>query len=503
MPPKLTEELRNVIVALSRAGRSRRWIARELSVSRNTVRAVLEAVERQRAQGHSALPAPPQRRGSILDEHHEFIAETLRAFPDITAVRLHEELVSQGFKGGYTIVLQRLNAVRPQPKQPPVERFETAPGVQGQQDWSPYTLPFTETGEQTVKAFSFVLGYSRRQHLHFVEAEGLLPLIRGLRRAFEDFEGVPTQILFDSQKAVVLRWEANIPLYNPRFLAFATHYEFRPVAYRRNPQIKGKVERPFQYIEGNLLNGRSFRDLGHLNEVALWWRANRADVRQHGTVKERPIDRFAVEAPHLQPLPARPYDTARVAYRVISIEGLVEVDTVRYSVPYEHVLELAVVRVTEDELFVYGPQLRLIARHGLAARGRVEPVIDSAHRPKKRRQRHDVELLTARLAALDEIGAEFAAGVVRRQRYRGKHLSGVLALIERYDADDLVEALRRAVHYRAYDARVVGRILEAHAQPRILPDAGQQAAIERLRNVIDAPAPRSMDVYASALRDER
>jgi transposase len=39
-------------------------------------------------------------------------------------------------------------------------------------------------------------------------------------------------------------------VYNPRFLAFAAHYGFRPVACRvRRPQTKGKVERPFGYVE--------------------------------------------------------------------------------------------------------------------------------------------------------------------------------------------------------------------------------------------------------------
>jgi hypothetical protein len=57
----------------------------------------------------------------------------------------------------------------------------------------------------------------------------------------------------------------------------------------------------------------------------------------------------------------------------------------------------------------------------------------------------------------------------------------VLALQERYALDDVAGAIERAVRYRAFDARVVERILEASATPRVLPDTLAVAARRRLR----------------------
>jgi transposase len=166
-------------------------------------------------------------------------------------------------------------------------------------------VPFTESGATKLTCFSLILGFSRRQYVHFCERENQLTLERQHIAAFERFQGVPEEILYDGQKAVVLRREAHRPIYNPKFLAFATHYGFRPVALPpRRPELKGKVERPFQYVEGNLLNARSLATKAELDALALAWMDTISDQHVHDTTRERPMDRFAREKDHLLPLPA-------------------------------------------------------------------------------------------------------------------------------------------------------------------------------------------------------
>ena len=294
--------------------------------------------------------------------------------------------------------------------------------------------------------------------------------------------------------------EGGRNIYNPRFLAFATHYGFRPRALpARKPEWKPIVEKAFQHVEGNCLAGRDFRDLGHLREHARWWLDNRSDSRKHATTGELPIERFERERDDLLPLPAHPYDTAEVGYRVVDGYGFAQWDTNAYSVPYGHVLDIVVVRATEGEVFVYGRNLDIIARHERRPRGARQRVEQPGHHPKKKQR--DIDALEARLAALDEVGALFVAGLARRQRYRGKHLAMTLALQERYDLNDLIAALRRAVRYEAFDAATVTRILEQTATPRVLPDSGRmEAARLRLRSVQAPTTPRDLGVYAKAFR---
>jgi hypothetical protein len=139
-------------------------------------------------------------------------------------------------------------------------------------DWSTYELDFTQEGRRKVNAFSYLLGYSRRQYVCFTERQDFDTTLRQHIQAFQHLGVVAATCLYDNMKVVVTRWEDDQPIYNTRFLAFATHYGYQPWACQiRRPQTKGKVERPFHYIEHNLLNGRTFRSLEHLNEVARWW----------------------------------------------------------------------------------------------------------------------------------------------------------------------------------------------------------------------------------------
>jgi transposase len=204
---------------------------------------VLSQVQAQRAGAGS----PARQRPSRLDPYEPIIQELVTRYPDLTAVRLLEELRQRGFTGGYTVVRQRLCALRPRSVPSPVVRFETAPGQQAQMDYGVYDIDFTVDGRRRVYAFSYVLGYSRRQDLRFVESQDFATTLREHVNAFTHLGGVAATCLYDNMKVVVTGYEDDVPIDNPRFLAFATHYSFRPVACRpRRPQTKGKVERRFR-----------------------------------------------------------------------------------------------------------------------------------------------------------------------------------------------------------------------------------------------------------------
>ena len=339
---------------------SHRRIAKTLGVDRKTVAKIIAEHEEDRT---GAPPKERKPRKSLLDPFQDNVVQLLERYPEITAVRMAEELRRLGFKGAYSIVRDHLRKLRRHPREL-VRRFETGPGVQSQMDYSPYDIDFTAEGKRRVHAFSYILGYSRRQYVHFVERQDFTTTVRQHISAFTHLKGLAADCLYDNMKVVVTGYDGEQPIYNTRFLAFATYYGFRPVACRpRRPQTKGKIERPFWYIESNLLNGRTFSSLQHLNETTAWWLAHVADVRQHKTTHRTPLDLYQEELPHLLPLPEKPYDTAEVLYRTVNPEGYVSYLQNFYSVPWQRIGELLPVRITENELIVYDPNIREIARH--------------------------------------------------------------------------------------------------------------------------------------------
>jgi transposase len=502
----MKEGLQNQMVQLYRGGSSIRGIARQLGISRHQVTRVLTAHRVDRDEGsRGELPRPKQKRASRLDEYEEPLGQLLERYPDITAVRAHEELSQRGFAGGYGIVKRRLRQLRGARKREWVQRFETGPGVQAQMDYSTYTIDFTSEGRRRVHLFSYLLAYSRRQYLSFVESQDFSTTIRQHVRAFEYFPGVAATCLYDNMKVVVTRYDGDEPVYNTRFLGFATHYGYRPLACRpRRSQTKGKVERPFHYVETNLLNGRTFQSLQHLNDVTRWWLREKADVRIHRDTNERPLDRYQKEQPHLIPLPDHPYDTAEVVYRCVSVEGCIVYCQNRYSVPWRYIGLTLPVRITDEELIVYGPHIEEIARHPLFARH----LTGQAHRQKEHQPRDDgekrYEVLKQRYDELGPVASRFLEGLIKYRRYGKDEAHKTLTLLETYHRHDLLAAIERAVRYGAYSRSAIERILAIQATPKTALDALAEKEQQQLKFLLgDEPVrPRSGKDYQELLDDQ-
>ena len=500
-----TDLEQRLIIMKTQEGWSIRALARHLAVSRNMVRRILRKHENLRDEGHDILLEDRQvrkeKRASKLDAYEETLKRLLERYPRITGQRLFEELRDAGYDGGISILRDRLRQLRPEPKKTPIFRFETEPGLQGQMDWSPYTLKFLKTGKTVVQCFSYILGFSRRHFLDFTPRRDFFTLIRRHQDAFSHFTGTPAQCLYDSEKTIVLRWEAGRPVINPAFSAFITHYRCRPIICRRGrAETKGKIERPFQYVEGNLLCGREFQDLDDLRACARWWLREKSDMHRHETTGRPPLELFLEqELSALAPLPLHPYDCAEVALRVCDLEGYIQFETNRYPVPYEHVADILTMKATEQEILIYSPELDLIVRHERAPAGaRLSLPGAAVHGVKT--IRYGLEPVRGQFLELGEHAEDFLRGLqFMHAKNPGFHARYILHLKERYHSDDINMALGHACRYHAHDGKAVERILAAKARPRTLEAIRNEQAAEQLRAALPRINQRSLTDYSVLL----
>ena len=288
-------------------GMTKTAAAELLGVSRRTVHYWIETGQLDRDLSEETVaygprPAVPCK----IDPYKGIILSRLAEYPKLTAKRLFDEIRAAGYPGGYTQVKEYVREVRPRPPEEPLVRFETPPGHQAQVDFADFVLPW---GKRF--ALLVVLGYSRLLWLRFFPGKTMAHLFEGLDEAFGYFGGVPRELLFDQMKAVVLsdkRGEGGRITENAEFLRFAHHWGFRVRACRPyRAKTKGKVERPVSYVRSSFFYGRTFTSDSDLNAQARSWLDQVANPRIHGTLKERPIDRFERERSELEPLALRPY----------------------------------------------------------------------------------------------------------------------------------------------------------------------------------------------------
>jgi transposase len=499
------EELVHKVVTLHAQGLSWRSIARALSISRNTVPKIVRKHQAARQSEHTALPTPPQRapRQKKIDVFAVQIADLFARFPDILAQRVFEEIKGAGFSGGYTAVKTYVRTMRPRHKATPSLATPVhAPGEMSECDWSPHEIAFTVAGRQPVEIFSYTLNHSRRKSYSVFLRADAHSLMDGHLLAFERFDGAAHACKYDGQKAVLLGWEGLQPIYNPRFLAFAAHYEFRVIVCRPGkPNHKPHVERGFWGWETSFLNGRSFRDIDDMRTQLAHWERTVHDVRPHKKTRRAPLEMFeAEERDKLIPLPSHPYDTARVRYCLCSIDGFVSWEGNRYAVPYDHVTDFLPVRVTQRELFVYAADLSVVAHHELAPRGAGK---DLDPKDFHRRWQHhtaaaDLDQLRIAFEQMGPASADFfrelASAAPRHCTFRARQ---ILLLRERYTTSDVEAALAHAAAYGAFEHGAVARILFAQARPRALAEYVAEHAFRRLEETLGAchTPPRDLSEY--------
>lgn len=335
----LTQEQAVEIKVLERQGRSIAQIMRETGLSRNTVRKYLRGAAKVQY-------GPRDPRPCKLDRYKAYLLERIeQARPDwIPATVLYREIRERGYEGGISQLKAFVRAFKVL-RVDPVVRFETAPGQQLQADFT--TI---RRGCDRLLAFVATLGFSRATFVRFTRSERFEDWRDGLIAAFEYFGGVPSEVLFDNTKTVIIDRDAYGPglhRWHAGMLECAHEYGFQlRVCRPYRARTKGKVERFNGYLKRSFLVPLSATlrsagltlDVDTANREALRWLNEVANARIHATTGVQPCVRLPEEQAQFGALPIR---AAQIA-AAISHASVMPFESLQHPLSvYEALLENA------------------------------------------------------------------------------------------------------------------------------------------------------------------
>ncbi|MBR1855929.1 MAG: IS21 family transposase [Oribacterium sp.] len=340
--------------------KSKRATAEILGISRNTVKRLLKQSD-----------PPVYNRSDYTSKIDPFKEQIIvwRCEPYCyNGTRIFRELKKRGYEGSIGPVYYYLRRVDEDVGSgicsKATTRHETPPGDQAQFDWSEYQVPIA--GQyMKVYCFSMILAASRKKAVCFSLREDADAIYEAVQELFDDLGGVTLELLIDNPKAFVIRnnpkSEEEIK-YNPHALAMAMHLGVElnacPCYW---PRKKGKIERPFNYIEEQFIKGNTFSSMEDLNSRGKSFVNDWCD-EIHSTTKRIPNQHYVLEEKAvLLPLPEEHFYVSRVTARKISPDSYISIGGNKYSVPVKYVGKQVYYRLIYGfRIMLYDPQGRFI-----------------------------------------------------------------------------------------------------------------------------------------------
>jgi transposase len=447
----LSQAQRTTILELHAKGVSGREIAQLMQLSRQSVRKVLKA---------NSTNVPPIQRAEKAEPYRGQILELMASCKG-NLVRVHEELIVNGASLSYQALTAfcRKHGIGQQPIVPSGQ-YHFEPGVEAQHDTSPHDV-VVNGKKYKAQTASAVLCYSRLLFFQINPTFQRFDCKVFLTDALRYMGGATERVMIDNTHVVVLRGTGREMIPVPEMDAFAERFGFRFVAHAiGDANRKGRVERPFSFIENNFLAGRTFTSWSDLNTQARQW-CDKVNSTYKKHIRAVPRELFAVERLHLKPLPAWIPEVYRMHQRMIDVEGYVSLHSIRYSVPVDWIGRRVEVRETRDKLEIELDARRIVT-HTRMLTPFPQRITLAEHRPPrgqgvKRSDPHPEE--QALIEAAPEIALYVAALKQKGRKVVALALRQLLRLLREYPRDAFLAAVREAARYGLYDLDRLERMI--------------------------------------------
>src|SRR6201997_4644622 len=241
-------------------GKSIKEIARDLKISRNTVRRILRSGETSFSYEREVQPRP--KLGRWKAEIDRLLTNNVEsaARERLTLIRVFEELRALGYEGGYDAVRRYARVWRRAPGNETAQAYvplSFAPGEAYQFDWS-HEIVLMNRMPVTVKVAHVRLCLSRMPFVRAYPRESQEMVFDAHARAFEFYRGACTRGIYDNMKtAVETVFVGKDRQFNRRFLQMCGHYLVEPIACTpASGWEKGQVENQVGNLRERLFTPR-------------------------------------------------------------------------------------------------------------------------------------------------------------------------------------------------------------------------------------------------------
>lgn len=414
----------------------------------------------------------PALRPSKLDPFGQEIQRLLQQHP-FTARQIFHRLRESGYTGQYSIVRERVRALRPRTNKAFLS-LQFLPGQCSQVDWGHAGWIQIGSTRRRVSFLVLVLCYSRRMYVEFTLGQTMEQFLSAQQNAFLFMGGLTSEIMVDNCKTAVLDHPLGGPAtLHPRYMDFAQHYGFVIKACTpRQPQQKGRVESAVAYVKTSLLNGLELHSLDALNAQAQHWLNTVANVRVHAHTRRTPDEMFLDEIPKLRRLTLQHYEACHYVPVRANNRARVVFEANRYSVPPAYANRTLVLKLYPNRLVFFNDRDQQVAEHkrcfdrnqDCEQPEHLESLL--AQRRQGRRQQQ-----WARFMNLSPVSEAYYQALEQRRENPRHHLLKILGLSEHHGIEPTARALQDAMELQAFGAEYIANILSQRARPTVEPGA--------------------------------
>ncbi len=467
-------------------------IARELGYSRPTVRKYVEAAEEMgltqggRRRGEAewerladaallkvAKPVPVGEATLAVARYRDYLDKRVG---QVRLSVLHQRLRDEhGLEASWATFYRYVRAQWPDKLQSEVRTTvrldDPPPGEEAQVDFFYVRRWFDREAQVQRRMYSFLmtLSHSRHEFVYPVLNEDGASWLEGHVAAFSFLGGAPRRLVPDNLTSGIVRPDRYDPRVNRAYGELTRYYGCLVDPSRvRQPTDKPRVERNVDYARESFYRDRDYATLAEWRQAAVRWSLEVAGQRIHGTTGERPLEAFrAREQMRLIALPPRPWELVSWTTAKVQADCHLQVAGARYSVPYRFIGQRLDVRLGSKTVEVY-QGAELITTHVRRLQGR------------STRQEHYPEAAQAFLRATPQaclekarqvgevttaiVGELLATGAWHHLR----EVQAILRLADRYSAERLELACRRASEAGDGRYRTIRGILEAALEDQVL-----------------------------------